>query len=462
MITPPLSISARPVFNRGVYSLIAVRSFSLPGLPGFRANRMILSPGRLRGETVHDAFRHAEVEVKPLPWMTLLLVLLAPPTAAEPTAREKALAHIDALIEADELEEAEHRIEHLLRHNAGDPGLVALRAKLRIRQGRLEDLLRDGVGLLRPDRRADLRGICWRIVEATASGNSEEFAAIAAAGDADRALALLRRLSGRGSAEQKRVAIETLARAGDTAALKAIEERLRGGDPAALRALPEDRLARHGKLLTDLLRAPSPPPEVFESLARLNDAAARPAIRRHLESDEAPVRVAAAGALLAMGDRGARVVLLKAYRTGSPVEAVAALTHLAARPKPGKTSLLALLREVEEKPPVPRLKPELVEIVLTAIGRRGGPAAREALEARLKAPATAMAAARALGRLGDPEALPAVFAFLVEPPEETGTEGAAEGGLGFLGRSTAGEAASRAADLQPRLVGALSLLQLTR
>jgi HEAT repeat protein len=405
---------------------------------------------------------YREVVVRGLLAASLLLTVLAATAPADPTAREKALALVDSLIESGKLEEAEHRLAHLLGHHPSDSDLLRLRTKLRIRQGKLEVVLREGDALLAPERRGELRAACWRIVEATVSGSPEELPTLAEVGDTDRARALLEKLALIGSAEQKRVAVETLARMGDAEALKAIEERISGGDLDALLALPDGRLAAHAKRVLEALRSPEPPIAACAAASRLGLDDARPLLRKIVRRDDPHLRVAAAGALLAMGDGSSRVVLEKVYATGKPIEVVPALTHLAAYPKSGHKTLVALLKSVEEKPSVPRLKPDLMEIVLAALGRTGGHGVRRVLERRLKDPTVAMAAARALGRLGDSNAAPGILAFLREPPKETGTEAAADGGLGFLGRSTEGAAVARAVDLQPRLVGALALLRVTR
>jgi hypothetical protein len=402
--------------------------------------------------------------MKTLALAGLVLVLLLSGTPAAPDKRQQALDRIDRMLDAGDLEQAEKLIGFLLSKNPGDEGLLERRRELRIRQGNLEEVLAGGDALARPERRSELREACWKIVEATASGNAEELPTLAATGDASRAKALLERLAASGPEDQRRVAesvLGVLDEAGRTARLDALEKQLVAGRLEVAAELPKERLEKHADLILAALMAADAGADACRAAGALGSRRARGRLRQLVRSPDPTTSIAALGALLAIGDESARPLLEKIVRQGSPAQAVEALTRLAAHPGKDEASRLALLATMNDTPPVPRLRATLVGVVLASI-ESGEKDAREPVTKLLEDPAVAMDAARALGVLGDAASVPAVLGLLREPPEASGSEATAGEGLGFLGKKMGGEAVERSLDLQPRLVAALALLRLTR
>jgi len=392
----------------------------------------------------------------------IALLVSAAPAQANPK-RLEALARVDRLIESGKLEEADQLLGHLIGHNPNDPDLRRLREKLRVRQGKLELILAAGDALADPERRPELREACWRIVAANATGSPEEIRGLVGAGEEERLREVLAQMAKAEAGAPRTVAAEILAALGDSEARARLDARVKNGDLAPLRHVPDAVAREHAAAVEAALAGATPPAVACELAARLGMKKARKRLVALLRKGDPTNRVAAAGALLALGDRSTRRVLETVFAKGSPSESVAALGWLAAYPGPGETPRLSLLARVEKKPPVPRLKGTMVDVVLAALGRSEEPGAREELLRRLKVPSSAMAAARALGELGDPAAVRGVLACLRKPPKaEGGAEGATAGGLGFMGRRSGGAAMERAIALEPHLVGAVALLRMTR
>jgi len=230
-----------------------------------------------------------------------------------------------------------------------------------------------------------------------------------------------------------------------------------------LRYVPDEMAGAYRDRIVRVLAEDTPPEIACELAARLRLKSTRARLVAILKKGDPSNRVAAAGALLALGEKSARRVLETVFATGSPADSVTALTWLAAHPGRGKAPVGKLLARVEKSPPVPRLKATMVDVVLAALGRSKEAGARSELAARLKTLANALAAARALGDLGDADAVPEVLAYLRNPPEPAaGEESATAGGLDFLGGGAGSPEMKRAMALEPRLVAAVALLKMTR
>ncbi|MHC4859632.1 MAG: hypothetical protein ACYTDY_06040, partial [Planctomycetota bacterium] len=72
------------------------------------------------------------------------LLLLPAALAQQKSDKEKALARIEALLDAGELDKAKHAIDHLLEHNPADLDLHRLQDEWRLRKGQVKELLVKG------------------------------------------------------------------------------------------------------------------------------------------------------------------------------------------------------------------------------------------------------------------------------------------------------------------------------
>ena len=133
----------------------------------------------------------------------LLALLLLAPAGFAMDKREEALARIEALLDAGELDKARDLIEHLLEHHADDADLLRLKDEWRLRKGEVEPLLAG---------KGDTRAQCWRVVAATLRGNPEEWPALLEVREKDRVRSLLESRRSIGSEADRRVAAELLAR----------------------------------------------------------------------------------------------------------------------------------------------------------------------------------------------------------------------------------------------------------
>jgi hypothetical protein len=364
--------------------------------------------------------------------LLLLVVLPAPPVRA---GKAEALAKIEKLLEEGHLDEAKALIDHLLAHNPGDADLLRLREVWRVRKGKLGELLAEE-DLERPEKREVLRDLCWRIVEATAPGNAEEWDALLRAGDDERAKKLLERRRESGNEEEKRVAARLLSpEARERPTAEALVAELRKGPAealAALRVAEEDRVA-------------AAKPYAKQILAKAGDP---------------ELRFAAAAVLLALGDEGPRTALEKALHSSRPVDAVEAGRVLFRHPGKSKRAGRELFERIRDDEAVLRAKSALLAIGIASIGASGEDGALEFLTGLLDDADHRVDAARALGVLGDAAAVPALLAYLRAPPPEE--EDATSAGLGYLGRKTGIREAEATEEVRPALVGALSVLSVTR
>ncbi len=397
-------------------------------------------------------------------YVLIAVVLAASVVSAEGNPkRAKALARVDALIESGHLDEADALLTHLTRHNPEDPDLKKLREKLLVRQGKLETVLAEGDALAAPERRPELRAACWRIVAATATGSPEEIRNLVGVGDEARLREVLAVLKLAEAEAPRAVAAEVLAVLGDAEARARLDARVKAGDLSALRCVPDEMAGAYRDHIVRALGGDTPPEVACELAARLRLKSTRARLVVVLKKGDPSNRVAAAGALLALGEKSARRVLGTVFSSGTPSESVTALTGRAAHPGAGRTPRLKLLARVEKAPPVPRLKGTMVDVVLAALGRSKEPGARDELLARLKTRGSALTAARALGELGDDGAVPGVLAYLRKPPKAAAGEASATaGGLDFLGGGAGSPEMKRAMALEPRLVAAIALLRMTR
>ncbi len=369
--------------------------------------------------------------------LALVLVLLfCSPTLGDKKA--EALARIDSLIESGHLDEAKKLIDHLLAHNPGDADLKRLFEKWKVRKGDLGALKTD-LDLGKPENRGRLRDACFLVIRATMGGNPEEWAALLTVGDDAQAAGILNERMTRGSEEERRTA------------------------KAILNPLPIEEPTVE-ELVGDVKRGPDSCREALRLAARCKEKRLKPYAKKIFAADTTvELRIAAAGLLLALGDDSPRKFLLKALEADRPADAVAAARVLVRHPADPLTKLFGAVTEDER---ILRAKPQILEEILAGIGDwRDGegqptPGARKFLTDLLASPRHHIDAARALGALHDPKAVSALLAYLRKPlPEE---EGAAAGGLGFLGRETDAHAqAQEAEELRPILVGAIALLRAT-
>ncbi len=375
-----------------------------------------------------------------VPALCILLAGLFLAAGARAGKKEEALAKIQAFLDEGDLENAKGLIDFLLRKNPGDADLLRLLDEWRIRKSGIGPLLEAG-DLEKPENREKLRAILFRVVEATARGNPEEWEALLHAGDDARARRILARLAGGGAPEDRRVARDLLARI---------------GKPPPAPAPPRP--------VADLLCAAREGPE--SCLAALREAERRrlralaPVARKVLASKASPeLRFAAAGLLLALGESGPRRTLRAALSSPRAVEAVAAFEVLLRHPGKGERPLQALLEAVEKDETIGRAKPTLLALGFRAVAEAREPGARALLTSHLAEPDLRVDAARALGVLGDPGAVPALLDYLRRPPPAE--EDATGGGLSFLGRTQGLKDAAAAEEVRPLLVGALALLRVT-
>ncbi|MCU0725312.1 MAG: hypothetical protein MUE73_05925 [Planctomycetes bacterium] len=377
---------------------------------------------------------------------TILLAIsaIAIPAVAGGDGRDRkaeVLSRIEALLGEGDLDGAKEMIDFFLGKNPGDADLLRLLDSWRVRKGDLSGLFAEGIE--KPGRRSDLRAAALRAVRATLRGNPEEWEALPLALPEAEWKALLAPLAGSGSPEDRRTAEEMIARS----------------PPAPSPERPSEELIEAAKRGRD------------ECLLALREAESRklaelrPLAQKVFASagEDAELRAAAGGVLLALGDGPARAALRKSLDSARPIEAVESMQVLVRHPGGGERPIQALLQSIEADDEVlGRLKPTLAALGIAALGRvPAETGARAYLEGKLASADHHVDAARALGALGDGAAVPALLAYLRTPlPRDE--EGAAEGGLGFLGGAEGLKEAAAADEVRPYLVASIALLRLTR
>jgi hypothetical protein len=376
--------------------------------------------------------------------VALLLLLAAGSVAAGGDSRGKkaeVVTRIEALLAEGDLDGAKEMIDFFLGKNPGDADLLRLLDDWRVRKGDLSGLFAEGLG--KPERRADLRAAALRAVTATVRGNPEEWEALTRALPEDEWRALLAPLAASGTPEDRRTAEDLLAR---SAPAKVPErtpaeliEAAKAGRDGCLSALREGEARKLAEL---------------EPLAQKVFASA---------GGDAELRAAAGGILLALGDAPARIALRKSLASSRPIDGVEAMQVLARHPGGGDRPIQSLLAGIEaDEGILGRLKPTLIALGIAALCRVPAEAgARVYLEGKLASPDYHADAARALGELGDPAAIPALLAFLRAPVprDEDDTTG---GGLGFLEGSEGLKEAAAADEVRPYLVASIALLRLAK
>lgn len=369
--------------------------------------------------------------------LALLLLPAAAPAAHAKGGKAEVLQKIEALMDGGDYDQARQMIDYFLGKNPGDPDLLVLLDRWRVRQGDLAGVLE------MPEGREATRAACWRVVAATMKGNPDEWAPLLDAGDPARATDLLAGAKATGTPEDRRVAGELLERLAAPAAEgptdvppERVLAAIRSDDPDQV--LWGLRLAEERKL-----------------------ASAKADARRIWEKSDAPdEKYAAAAVLLALGEEKVGDALRETLRADRPVDAVEAGKALFRHPGADPKAAQKLLDAIGSDERIGRAKPTLVSLGLAAVAGRNEPGAREYIEARLSEPDARVDAARALGALGDDAAVPALLEYLRSPPPAR--EGATSGGLGFLGGRSGGASDAAAAEtLRPALVGALAILRLT-
>jgi HEAT repeat protein len=374
--------------------------------------------------------------------LLLACLFAAAPPATAKGSKAEVLQKIQALLDQGDLDQAKQMIDFFLGKNPGDADLLALADRWRVQRGDLSDLLA-GEDLASPAKRELLRSAAFKIVAATMAGNPEEWDALLSVGDTDRVKALLARARDNGQPEDRQTATRLLGRL--DAPEKAAED------------VPPERLLV-------AVRSPDPKQQLWglgraeaDKVGIVRDDAER----LWKKSGDIEVKYAAAGVLLALGDPAVRKELTAALHADRPVDAVQAGKVLIRHPGPAPTALQTLVAKIEKDDAIGRARPTLLSLGLAGLAGKGEPGTREFLEARLSRPDLRVDAARALGALGDPDAVPALIRYLKSPPPAR--EEATAGGLGFLGSKTGGAAATAAAEsIRPALVGALAILRLTR
>lgn len=357
--------------------------------------------------------------------------------------KAEALAKIDSLIESGHLDDAKRLIDHLMAHNAGDPDLMRLNEKWKVRQGDL-GLLATDLDLAKPENRAQLREACFLVVRATMGGNPEEWETLRQAGDDAQVTAILTERTKLGSEEERQTA------------------------KALLNPVPVKEPTKE-ELIADAKRGPDSCREALLLAAQWKVRALKPVAKQVFAADtSAGLRIAAAGLLLSLGDKSKRDALMESLETDRPVDAVTAARLLAVDPG---TPLIDWFKAVEGNDRILRAKPQILSTILAEIGSwRGGdglrtPGGREFLTGLLASPDHHIDAARALGALHDPEAVPALLDYLRKPRPLDEEDDATAGGLGYLGRGhdehDEHEEVHQAEELRPILVGAIALLRAT-
>lgn len=151
---------------------------------------------------------------------------------------------------------------------------------------------------------------------------------------------------------------------------------------------------------------------LLDLLAARRDAAAREAVTACLASTNPPVRLAAIAALGPLGDARDVPTLIRLSADEAPAIRTAAERALAVLAAPGTDEAVA--RGIAEG------MPETRALFIAAAAARGQSGVRPALHAALNHDATAvrLAAARALGRLGDADSCAQLAAALAREPAE--------------------------------------------
>jgi len=373
---------------------------------------------------------------------TTLLALVCLLLFASVTLGDKAeaLAKIDSMIESGHLNEAKKLIDHLMAHNPGDEDLKRLNEKWKVRKGDLS-VLKTDLDLAKPENRKFLREACFLVVRATMGGNPEEWPAFMHVGDDAELERILTARTKLGSEEERRTA-ESL-----------------------LTPLPIEESTTED-LIADVKRGPDSCREALLVAAERKEKALRPYAKKIYASDTTPeLRIAAAGLLLALGDEKKSKFLVKALETDRPMDALAAARLLA---RHSGASLPKLFKEVAANDRILRIKPQILSAILAGIGDwrdaegKPVPGAREFLTGLLTSPRDHIDAARALGALHDPTLVPALLSYLQKPRPVDDDEGAAAGGLGYLGRGSDDHAeVHQAEEMRPILVAAIALLRAT-
>ena len=371
-------------------------------------------------------------------FMAVVCLLLIAPMARGDKA--EALAKIDSLIESGHLDEAKQLIDHLMAHNPGDPDLKRLNQKWLVRKGDLGVLSTD-VDFAKPENRKALREACFLVVRATMGGNPEEWSALLFAGDPEQVKEILTERTRVGSAEDRQTAELLL-------------------DP------PEAPEPTTEELIADVKRGPDSCREALTIATRRKEKALRPFAKQIFGAKTTmDLRIAAAGLLLALGDAGQRDFLVEALEADRPIDAVNAARLLARQCGP---TLLQLFKQVEENDLVLRAKPQILAEFIVGTGNwrdaegKPAPGAVEFLTGLLTSPGHHVDAARALGALHDPAAVPALLDYLKKPRPADDEDEATAGGLGYLGRTSEGrEQVHQAEEMRPTLVAAIALLRAT-
>lgn len=369
----------------------------------------------------------------------LLLAWAAPPAHAK-GSKATVLKRIEKLLQEGDMDQAKRMIDFFLGKNPGDPDLLRLLDRWRVRKGDLGPIL-SGKDLADPRHRTELRRAAWRIVVATAPGNPDEWPALLDAGRSERVEKLLTQRRTQGDAEEQRMA------------RKLLEEMSGQASPKAPRSLDDLRAALKTSSRDEQVAA-------LREAERRGLSALKPEAKKIYENAKDPeLRFAAAGLLLAVGDRSIRPSVEKAARSGDAYREVEALKVLLRHPGPGRTPIQDRIRSMEKDDSIGLAKHTMLSLAIAALGTAREPGALKFLESRLTNPTERVDATRALGALGDPAAVPALLHELRSPPK--GDDAASGGGLGFLAKSEGARKAAQAEDVRPDLVAAIAILRVT-
>jgi len=249
---------------------------------------------------------------------------------------------------------------------------------------------------------------------------------LAAGGKAKQADAIYEALLGADARAVQSAALAGLVRSGQAGGRRTLAAWLGGESPDKRRSavevlgqLPADQAS--AVIAEQLPQAkPAAALAMLDILARRGEIRAPGAVAQAASSEDAAVRLAALKALGRAGDESAAGVLLKAMEAADAEQAQAArssLTGLA-----GAKVTQAIVEAMKSAQPAVR-----VELIRVLVARNAGEAA-SAILAETKHPEAAVRAEAlaALGKLSDPQALPALVGLLVEAREDAVRQSAAK------------------------------------